>query len=468
MNFSDLFFIYAFLPLCLICYFISPKLKIKNIVLTVFSLIFYAWGDVRALFLIIAYAILNFSLGRGIEHFRGKKGAKVLVTLGLFIDLGMLIVLKYTGFVYDNIAALFKFRDPVTPSLWLPLGISFFTFRAVSYILDVYWEKTPAEKYFPDFLLFISLFPCTVAGPIVRYTTIGGELTDRRIDVNEMYAGLSRFCVGLGKKVILADNLIGIVDTYMGAGAASLSTLDSWFSVLVYTMYVYFDFSGYSDMAIGLARVFGFHFEENFNYPFMCTSVSEFWQRWHISLGSFFKDYLLYVPIFGKMRRYGGLFLVWFCTGMWHGASWNYIIWGLYFGVFIFIETLLGKKRLKKIPLAVKHIYTKLIIILGFGIFYYTDLSELGRFLRSVFFFSKKGFVGSVFPIYFMNNIFLFLAGLICTFPIIPWVKKKIEGREPARVALSVAGGIACVAILIISTILLVGSTAHPFLYRQF
>ncbi|MBR7062295.1 MAG: MBOAT family protein, partial [Clostridia bacterium] len=349
MNFSDLFFLYAFLPLCLIIYFISPKIKYKNTVLIIFSLIFYAWGDVWALLFILLYALLNFSLGRMIELKRGQKSGKVFLAIGLILDLGMLLVFKYTGFFLENINLIFRSSAKI-PSMWVPLGLSFFTFRTISYLLDIHWEKISAERYFPDFLLFTSLFPCTVAGPIVRYSTIGSELKERTVNIDDMYQGLMRLCVGLGKKVILADNLAVVVDAYWQNGNELVSTTETWYAVLLYSMYVYFDFSGYSDMAIGIARIFGFHFEENFNYPFMCKSIAEFWQRWHISLGTFFKDYLLYVPIFGKMRRYGGLFLVWFCTGMWHGASWNYIIWGLYFGVFILIETLLGKKRLKKIP----------------------------------------------------------------------------------------------------------------------
>ena len=467
MNFSDLFFLYAFLPLCLIIYFISPKIKYKNTVLIVFSLIFYSWGDVKALILIVLYSLANFALGRAIEKGRGKKSGKLFLLLGLFIDLGMLIVFKYTGFFTENINGIFRTSLKV-PSMWVPLGLSFFTFRTVSYLLDIYWEKTDSEKYYPDFLLFISLFPCTVAGPIVRFSSIGAELKDRTVNVDDMYQGFMRLMVGLGKKVILADNLLAVSDAYFGVGVSAVSSLDTWYAVIVYSLYVYFDFSGYSDMAIGLARIFGFHFEENFNYPFMCTSIAEFWQRWHISLGTFFRDYLLYVPIFGKMRRYGGLFLVWFCTGMWHGASWNYIFWGLYFGLFIFIETLLGKKRLKKIPLAVKHIYTKILLVIGFGIFRFTDLKDLGSFFRNIFFFSKAGFAGQTLPTFFMNNIFLFIAGIVCCFPIIPWVKAKVAGRPKLETALGVVYSIFAIALLVLSTVLLVNATDHPFLYRQY
>ncbi|MBO5077204.1 MAG: MBOAT family protein [Clostridia bacterium] len=467
MNFSDLFFLYAFLPLCLIVYFISPKIKYKNTVLIVFSLIFYAWGDAWALLFIILYALLNFSLGRLIELKRGKKSGTALLAAGLVLDLGMLLVFKYTGFFLENINLIFRTSARI-PSMWVPLGMSFFTFRTVSYLLDIHWEKISAEKYLPDFLLFTSLFPCTVAGPIVRYSTIGSELKERTVNIDDMYQGLTRFCVGLGKKVILADNLAVVVDMFWKNGAEFVSSVDTWYAVLLYSLYVYFDFSGYSDMAIGLGRIFGFHFDENFNYPFMCKSIAEFWQRWHISLGTFFKDYLLYVPIFGKMRQYGGLFLVWFCTGMWHGASWNYIIWGLYFGVFILIETLLGKKRLKKIPLAVKHIYTKLIIVIGFGIFRFTDIRQLGGFFRSLFFFSKGGFIGKMFPTYFMNNIFLFLIALVCCFPLVPFLQKKLEGHRTAQIAVGVVWGVFCIALLLISSLLLVNATDRPFLYKQF
>lgn len=467
MNFADLFFLFLFLPLCLMVYFISPKIKYKNTVLIVFSLIFYAWGDYKALILIILYALLNFALGRFIEKYRGTVKSKITVVIGLVLDLGMLLVFKYTGFLLENVNGIFRTSLKI-PQMWIPLGLSFFTFRTVSYLLDVYWEKTEAEKFFPDFLLFTSLFPCTVAGPIVRYSTIGSELKERAINIDDMYIGFTRLCIGLGKKVILADNLLLISEAYWANESMFVSTTESWFAVIAYSLYVYFDFSGYSDMAIGIARILGFHFEENFNYPFMCTSIAEFWQRWHISLGSFFKDYLLYVPIFGKMRRYGGLFLVWFSTGLWHGASWNYIIWGLYFGLFIFIETLLGKKRLKKIPVAVKHVYTKLIIIVGFGIFRFTDLRQLGGFLRSFFFFSKGGFCGPTFSYFLMNNVFLIALGILCSFPIVPFVRKKLEKRENVLTGVNIAAGVFCLAILVISAILLVNSTEHAFLYEQY
>ena len=467
MNFSDLFFLYAFLPATLLLYYLIPNIHYRNGVLIVVSLLFYAWGNPPMVLLLMAVCVINYFLGRGIGTAPGEKKGKIFLAIGLVLNIGLLFVYKYLAFFLETANLLPKVSLPV-PSLVMPLGLSFFTFRIISYLLDVYWEKVDVERSFSVFLLFVSLFPCTVAGPIVRYQTISESLHSRKISWEDIWYGFMRLSVGLGKKVILADQLYIITEYYFAGSLQNLSVAEAWFALIVYSMYVYFDFSGYSDMAIGIARLFGFRFEENFRYPFVCTTISEFWQRWHISLGSFFRDYLLYVPIFGKMRMYGGLFLVWFSTGLWHGASWNYVIWGLYFGLFILLETKIGKKKMKKIPVFIRHIYTKLVIVLGFGVFYFTDLSRMGIFFKCLFGLGGNGLIREFSSVYMMNHLILVLISLVCIFPWVPFVKRKLE-RHAVTIAIGESVcGILLLALFVLSSIILVSSTNQPFLYTQF
>ena len=322
--------------------------------------------------------------------------------------------------------------------------------------------------------MYLSLFPQLIAGPIVRYSTVSEEIQDRKICLSDIRYGLNRFILGLSKKVILADNLYEIVKNIFGeaqndfANIGNATLTGAWLGAICYAMYIYFDFSGYSDMAIGMGRVFGFHFNENFNHPFICKDVTEFWQRWHISLSTFFRDYLLYVPIFGKRRKYGGLFLVWFCTGLWHGANWNFIIWGLYYGIFVFLEMKIGKKNMKKVPVALRHIYNKLVIIIGFGIFYFEDLGKLGTFLKILFGFGGNGFISNIDKMSFVNNIFLIILSVICTFPILSLFKKISEKSFTAQVAVSFSTTWVCAFLLLLCSLLLVNSTNQPFLYFRF
>ena len=316
--------------------------------------------------------------------------------------------------------------------------------------------------------MYISLFPQLVAGPIVRYSVVENEIDNRRSTAQDVSEGITRLVMGLGKKVILANNLYAVVDSFFGGDITKLSVAGTWYAVILYALYVYFDFSGYSDMAIGLGRIFGFHFNENFNYPFISKNITEFWQRWHISLGSFFRDYLLYVPIFGKRRQYLSLFLVWFSTGFWHGASWNYIIWGLYFGLFILIERLIGSKRLKKIPNVIMHLYSKLVIIIGFGIFYFTDLGRLGQFFGNLIGANGNAFIDITTKSSFMNNIFLILFAVAVSMPIIPKLRGLLQKSEAGENAVGVATVVANVATLAVCTILLVNNTNNPFLYWNF
>ena len=473
MVFADLFFIYFFLPLCLIFYFTAKTIERKNTVLIIFSLIFYAWGEPLYVLLLLFSAVFNWFVGLLIGRFRDSGGAKAALAFGIVVDLGLLLVFKYSGFLVENFNALFHAHAKV-PQIALPIGISFFTFQAISYIIDCAWETVQVQRSFKKFLLYLSLFPQLIAGPIVRYSVVEHEIDNRSVSINDMCEGGMRVVIGLAKKVIIANNLYAIVTNFFGSDISGLSVLGTWYTVIAYSLYVYFDFSGYSDIAIGLGRIFGFHFDENFRHPFVCKTIAEFWQRWHISLGSFFRDYLLYVPIFGQNRKYFSLFLVWFCTGMWHGASWNFILWGLYFGFFIFFEQKLGKKRMKKWPVWFKHIYSKIVIIIGFGIFYFEDLGQLGRFFGNI---SAVGMLTRHIPFYdlmtwssFLNNLFLIAAAILCSMPLLPKIKTFfLENRNHTLYAAGRYGALLlCAAMLIISSILLVDATNNPFLYFRF
>ena len=466
MIFSRLFFIYLFLPVCLLTYAAARGIKQKNTVLIIFSLIFYAWGEPVYILLMLLSAFVNYGAGLCIEKFRGQKGDTIATASAVVFDFLMLGVFKYSGFIAENINALFSFSLPV-PDIKLPIGISFYTFQTVSYVIDCHWEKVASQKSFPKYLLYLSLFPQLVAGPIVRYSTIEKEIDDRTITVSDVSYGLNRLALGLAKKVIIANQLSLIVDNTLGNIAIS-TTLGAWYGAAAYGLQIYFDFSGYSDIAIGLGRVFGFHFDENFRHPFICKDITEFWQRWHISLSTFFRDYLLYVPIFGKRRKYGGLFLVWLCTGIWHGASWNFIIWGLYYGLFVFLEMQIGKKRMKKIPVVIRHIYSKIVIIVGFGIFYFEDLSQLGRFFRTIVGVNVPGLIGIQDKISLTNNMYLLILAVICTFPVIDGAKKLAERNFAAKSAISSAAAICSAILLVITSIMLVDATTNPFLYFRF
>lgn len=474
MVFADLYFLYFFLPICLICYFVAKKIDTRNTILIIFSIIFYAWGEPLWVFLLIFSAFWNYFCGRMIGKYRNKGNkAKLYVAAGIVLDLLLLVIFKYTGFLTENLNALLHTSIPV-PNITLPIGISFFTFQAISYILDCYWETVEPQKKFKKFLMYLSLFPQLIAGPIVRYSTIAEEIDNRRVTATDLSEGAIRVIMGIGKKVIIANNLWTIVDTFFGSDISKLSFLGTWFTVIVYSLYVYFDFSGYSDIAIGMGRMFGFHFDENFRYPFICKNISEFWQRWHISLGSFFRDYLLYVPIFGKSRKYFGLFLVWFCTGLWHGASWNFVFWGLYFGLFIFLELKIGKKRMKKWPKVLTHIYSKLVIIIGFGIFYFEDLGQLGTFFGNI---TGINMITKGIPFWdiltynaFINNIILIAVAILACFPVVPQLKKFFFswGNNNVYAVGKIASTVAAVFVLVISSILLVDATNNPFLYFRF
>lgn len=466
MVFSSLFFIYLFLPACLAAYAAARGIKAKNAVLIMFSLVFYAWGEPVFILLMLGSAVVNYSAGLLIDKFRGKKSAFAFAAAAVIFDLLMLGIFKYAGFIAENLNLILPFSIPV-PDIRLPIGISFYTFQTVSYVIDCQWETVKPQRSFWKFLLYLSLFPQLIAGPIVRYSTIEKEIDDRHISLTDVSYGLNRVILGLSKKVLIANQLSIIKDNMLG-GIETASVVGAWYGAAAYALQIYFDFSGYSDIAIGLGRIFGFHFDENFRHPFVCKDITEFWQRWHISLSTFFRDYLLYVPIFGKRRKYGGLFLVWLCTGIWHGANWNYIIWGLYYGLFVFLEMKIGKKKMKKIPVIIRHIYNKIVIIIGFGIFYFEDLSKLGKFFRTIVGVDSNGIIGLQDKISLCNNMYLLILAVICCLPVIDSIKKLTDRSVYSAAAVSYASTLASMMLLLLTSIMLVDSTSNPFLYFRF
>lgn len=483
MVFADLYFLFFFLPICLVCYFATKKLKYRNLILVVFSLIFYAWGEPKMVFLLIFSAMINWLLGLAIGQNKEKLASKIFLAVALVYNIGMLGLFKYSGFILDNINSLFgtsfEFSSISLPGgasfdIKLPIGISFYTFQILSYIIDVYWDKVPAQKSFHKFLMYISLFPQLVAGPIVRYADISAEIDNRKTSLTDLSEGFSRVIVGVAKKVIIANNLSTIVTAMFGdaqsgySGLKHVSAIGTWYGVVIIALWYYFDFSGYSDIAIGMGRIFGFHFNENFNYPYVSKNITEFWQRWHISLGSFFRDYLLYVPIFGKRRKYGGLFLVWFCTGLWHGASWNFILWGLYYGMFILIEMKIGRKRMKKMPSVLAHIYVTVIVAVGYGIFYFEDLTSLGRFFKNLVGLGGNRLIDEVTKNSMINNVFLIAVAVLLSTPIVRKIKQLGNKSVTACITVNTLEIVMSIAMLLISSLLLLGNTVNPFLYFKF
>ena len=345
MVFASLIFLFLFLPLNLLMYYSTKNAAWRNILLIIFSLVFYGWGEPIWITLMIFSALLDYINGRVIEKFRGTILAKIGLLSSIVINLGFLATFKYSSFIVENVNAIFGTSFNL-PHFALPIGISFYTFQTISYTVDVYRNEVKAQKSFLKFMMFVSLYHQLVAGPIVRYSHIADEIDNRKEKLADISRGLSRFCIGLFKKVIIANVAAELVKKYMGDNSAPLSMTDlsalttgaAWFGLILFAIQIYFDFSGYSDMAIGLGWMFGFHYHENFKYPYTATSISDFWRRWHISLSSFFKDYV-YIPLGGNRKHvYLNLFIVWFLTGLWHGASWNFIFWGLYFFIFISLE----------------------------------------------------------------------------------------------------------------------------------
>ena len=469
MVFSSLLFLYAFLPVCLLLYFLVPGLKGKNIVLLCASLVFYAWGEPVYVFLMLAVAALNWGFGLLLE----KRPEKLWLALCVALNLASLVVFKYAGFLVENCNALFgaAFR---APQISLPIGISFYTFQALSYSVDVYRKDVGVQRSYWKFLLYVSMFPQLIAGPIVRYVDVAAQIESRESDPENVFRGVTRFCVGLGKKVLLADHVGQVADQLLGGSFTGATTLGIWLGALMYMFQIYFDFSGYSDMAIGLGRIFGFRYMENFKLPYTSKSITEFWRRWHISLSSFFRDYV-YIPLGGNRRHvYLNLFIVWALTGLWHGASWNFVLWGLYFFVLLCIERLL-KKQLSKIPKPVRHVLTLLLILISWNVFYHTDLGRLRESFAIFFGFADSGFTSETTNMLLRNNLPLIaICAVGCS--AIPQFTGNVVGllcaeKREDGIGHKVYAGLTFVfdlALLALATISLAGSSYNAFLYFRF
>lgn len=481
MVFSDLFFLFVFLPAFIILYRIASSIDTRrsldrlnpshvwrNSVLVVFSLLFYAWGEPVYVLLMIVTVLLNYLTA--LWMVRSMSTRKIALITGIVANLLILCSFKYLGFFARTLNSVGF--DISVPEIGLPIGISFYIFQSVSYLVDVYRSDAPAQRRYADLLLYISMFPQLIAGPIVRYDTIAREINSRKATADDIYDGVFRFLIGLGKKVILANQFSEISDRFLADGIGSLSTGGAWVGIIAFTFQIYFDFSGYSDMAIGIGRCIGFHFKENFDHPYCCNSITDFWRRWHMSLGSFFRDYV-YIPLGGNRRRqWLNILIVWFLTGMWHGASWNFIIWGLYFGLIIMVEKFTIIPWQSRIPRPLLHIYALVIVVLGWGIFYFEDFDSLTTFF-------KAAFGGSEHPTDFtvegaiFDNFWLWMTAILFCMPVRRWASaipyKLVPSHQGFGDSITLVSRIAVgVIILILSVALLIGATNNAFLYTRF
>ena len=471
MVFSSLNFMYLFLPICLLLYFILHGIKARNYLLLVMSLLFYAWGEPKWIILMIVTTLIDYGAGLLVDQYRGQKLAKWALAGSVVITLSFLAVFKYLGFFNQNLNQIFGAELP-TQIFNLPIGISFYTFQAITYVVDVYRGKAQVQRSYANLLLYVALFPQLIAGPIVRYTDIAAQLENREMTLPGFSKGITRFVTGLGKKVLLANIAGQVATSLIGGDLSKASVLGAWLGIFAYTFQIYFDFSGYSDMAIGLGHKFGFTYVENFNYPYISKSITEFWRRWHISLSTFFRDYV-YIPLGGNRRhQLRNMFIVWALTGLWHGASWNFVLWGLYYFVFLAIEKLFLGKFLEKLPAVVGHAYALFIIVVGWVFFYFDDVSRLGQMLKLMFGFSGQAGVLPTDTVLLKNHLVFFLVAIIACIPVSKLVKAlliRFSRKGPVQESLAGAAGILYdVALLFFSTAALVGASYNPFLYFRF
>ena len=466
MVFSSTIFLCVYLPLVLLGYYICPK-KGRNLFLLIVSLVFYAWGEPKYVFLMMFSIVVNFVFGLLMERYRqNEKRLKLMLVLSVIIDIGLLSAFKYTDFIITNINAAFG-ADFDLLNIALPIGISFYTFQAMSYTIDVYRNDVRVQRNLIDFGMYITMFPQLIAGPIVRYSDVQDQLAERSVTSADFSEGIMRFVVGLGKKVLLA-NQMGAVWSGIYALGGDVSALTAWTGAAAYTFQIYFDFSGYSDMAIGLGRMFGFKFPENFRYPYESVSITDFWRRWHITLSTWFKEYL-YIPLGGNRRGLArqalNLLIVWTLTGFWHGAGWNFVMWGLYYFLILFIEKLFLLKALDKLPKLLRHVYALLLIVIGWVIFASDDVSVLLPYLGSMF--GANGAVGGM-DVYTLTTKAVLI--VICCIASTQLPKKLFLSCTGAmnEKAAFVLKSVLTLALLALSMVFLIGDSYNPFLYFRF
>lgn len=489
MVFSNLFFLYFFLPLNLICYFLAKSIHVRNGILIVFSLFFYAWGEPRYVPLLVGMVLINWIFGLMIEKYRGQKLAKAGLVGACICSLTLLGIFKYLTLILGTTHDLFGLPS-VVPQILLPIGISFYTFQLLSYVVDVYRGEVEAQTHFFRLLLYTSLFHQCIAGPIVRYKDISEEILYRQINRGEVARGINRFAAGLAKKAVLANTCGLLADQFIltdaavadvsqfTQNAAALSSKPAvilWMGVLFFMIQIYLDFSAYSDMAIGMGLMIGFHYKENFNYPYLSSTVSEFWRRWHISLGSFFRDYV-YIPLGGSRKGLGrtilNLFVVWALTGLWHGASWNFVLWGLYFFIFIALERLFLNKVFARLPGFVSHVYLLIVVFFGWILFRFKNMALIGVVLKGMFCQNGNPWTTFEANTTLLNYIFFLVIAVIAVTPVVHNIGRAItaaSGRSAAWFRVNSVAQVAMpLALLLISTMSLVGNSYNPFLYFQF
>lgn len=473
MVFSSLIFLFAFFVIYLGAYFLVPE-RFKNWVLVIMSLVFYAWGGPEFLILLVGETFVSWATAVGIARSSSRTAKRVWLVVDLVILLGLLAYFKYAMWILGNIQGLFGVPELI-PNIVLPIGISFYTFQLISYTADVYLEKVDYQPAYWKLLLYSSLFFQCIAGPIVRYETVAEDIDHRRVTPTDVYAGARRFCIGLAKKAILANSCAAVADTLLPIGTDGIYTQVTaglWLGMLFYMFQIYFDFSAYSDMAIGMGRMIGFRFLENFNYPYMCTSIQDFWRRWHISLSTFFRDYI-YIPLGGsrcsKLKYVRNMTVVWFLTGLWHGASWNYILWGLYFLAFLLLEKFVIRGRL---PRGVNHLYGVVVVYFGWMLFKFENFNELGAVFAGMFGLTGTGLGSMEVQTLFLQNVFFIAFCVIACTDVGKRLRHALftlSKRNKAAYALYVVEEFALpLVVLLFAIAALAGASYNPFIYFQF
>lgn len=464
MVFSSLVFMFAYLPITLLAYYLVPR-QGRNIFLFIVNLIFYGWGEPKLVLLMVFNIFFNYIGGWLVDKYRADaKKKKLFLILTCVLDIGILAVFKYTGMITETLNML-PFLNIPELQISLPIGISFYTFQTMSYVIDVYRDDAPVSKNFINFGTYVALFPQLIAGPIVRYRDVAEQLVNRRETLEMFTRGVKLFMVGLAKKVIIA-NTMGTLTTNIFATTDENGVIGTWVGMIAYTFQIYFDFSGYSDMACGLGNMMGFEFLKNFNYPYIAKSITDFWRRWHISLSTWFKEYV-YIPLGGNRkgvkRQILNLLIVWGLTGLWHGAAYNFVLWGLYYGLLLILEKFVLKKFLDRLPSFVQHIYTLFIIIIGWGLFYFTDVGQLGEFMVDLFNFGN-GICGNQAFNLIMSNLPMLIIAAVASTPLAKMLYTRFEHRR----FMWIPETLYCMGVLAVSTASLVNQSYNPFLYFRF
>ena len=462
MVFTSISFIYYFLPLLLICYFVVPK-KFRNIVLLMFSVLFYFYGEPKYILLMLIEVFISYVVGLLIDKYKSKN----ILIIGIFIHVLLFGIFKYFNFIIININNLFHSNLNLL-NVVLPIGISFYTFQIISYEIDVYNKKVNVQSNILKYFLYVFLFPQLIAGPIVRYQDVNNEIDNRNVTFEMFANGLRRFIIGLSKKVIIANNLGELCNIYLNLGDKSV--LFTWIFAISYMLQIYFDFSGYSDIAIGLGKMLGFNFPENFNYPYMAKSITDFWRRWHMTLSSWFRDYV-YIPLGGNkkgvLKQIRNILIVWSLTGLWHGASWNFIVWGLYFGILLILEKFILKKYFSNVPKFIKCIYTLFLVMISFVIFQGDRLSSAFNIIKGLFGLNGELFINNVTLYYLKGYVLFIVLGVIGATNYVTNLVIKISNGKGKKI-INIMETIYLLTLLIIVTMYLIDSSYNPFLYFRF